>query len=100
MILPPVFLKNSALGSDNTVKSNLVDLIYDLTINEQSFNGVISGDSLKTITIFIKDKNQILNLHQPKYQLNVTLDTPPDLIINKPNKLFELDEIHKMNTNI
>ena len=63
-----------------------------LYVQENKLSGTFHIKSKTNAAIYVQDENGVRNLHPPNYRFSIIPDSPPDLIVQNPNRKFELDE--------
>lgn len=64
----------------------------ELYIDGRTLSGTFNIKDEYDATIYVQDNNGVRNLHPPNYRISTIPDSPPDLIVQHPNRKFELDE--------
>ena len=78
----------------------LNDERINLNINGTTINGQFKIDNNKTLKVFCLDKMSIANSNPLQYTFLNIQDSPPSIIVNKPNKEFEINESYKIYNNL
>jgi len=73
---------------------------YNLNINGKIISGNFVVDDKKNLKIFCLDKNSIPNLNPTQYTFLNIEDTPPTIIVNKPENDFIIDDSYTIYTNL
>jgi hypothetical protein len=63
-----------------------------LSVQGNKLNGTFYIKNKTNAAIYVQDENGVRNLHPPNYRFSIIPDSPPDLIVQSPNRKFELDE--------
>ena len=78
----------------------LNDERIDLNTNNKIINGQFEINDTKTLKIFCLDKSSIANLNPLQYTFLNVQDSPASILVNKPDKEFEINESYEIYTNL
>ena len=63
-----------------------------LYVDGKRLSGTFQIKNKYDAAIYVQDENGVRNLHPPNYRISIIPDSAPDLIVQNPNRKFELDE--------
>ncbi len=78
----------------------LNDERFNLNILDRNISGNFLLNENKALTVYCLDNNSIPNLNPTQFTFLNINDSAPSIIINSPNKQFEIDESYKIYTNL